>query len=120
SSPTDIEPVLRAVAQSAARLCDATDVVIRRVDGEIARAAVHIGPIPLPPQATAPRISDDWVGGSALIQRRTLHVAAKQTADGRWAWSDPETGAASWPLLVPSGAQRLLAVPMVREERAIG
>ena len=33
SSPTDIQPVLNAVAESAARLCDAPDAVIRRVDG---------------------------------------------------------------------------------------
>ena len=34
SSPTDIQPVLDAVAENAARLCDATDATIRRVDGE--------------------------------------------------------------------------------------
>ena len=33
SSPTDIQPVLDVVAENAARLCDATDAVIFRVDG---------------------------------------------------------------------------------------
>src|SRR6185295_8275311 len=33
SSPTNIQPVLDAVAESAARLCDATDAVIDQVDG---------------------------------------------------------------------------------------
>src|SRR5262245_24094251 len=34
SSPTDIQPVLDAVAENAARVCGATDAVILRVHGE--------------------------------------------------------------------------------------
>ena len=34
SSPTDIQPVLDAVAENAARLCDANDGLILRIDGE--------------------------------------------------------------------------------------
>ena len=34
SSPTDIQPVLDAVVESAARLCNATDGLIARVDGD--------------------------------------------------------------------------------------
>ena len=44
SSPTNIQPVLDAVAESAARLCAAPDCVIRLVDGETHRAVAHYGP----------------------------------------------------------------------------
>src|SRR5262245_14182367 len=37
SSPTDIRPVLDAVAENAARLCNATDALINRMDGNICR-----------------------------------------------------------------------------------
>ena len=46
SSPTDIQPVLDAVAENAARLCDASDAVIRLVEGKLLRLAAHHGPIP--------------------------------------------------------------------------
>src|SRR4029077_18802598 len=37
SSPTDIQPVLNAIAESAARLCSAKDAVIRLVEGSVLR-----------------------------------------------------------------------------------
>ena len=37
SSPTDIQPVLDVVAENAARLCDATDAIIRLVEGNVLR-----------------------------------------------------------------------------------
>ena len=38
SSPTDIQPVLDVVAENAARLCDADDASICRVDGDMLHA----------------------------------------------------------------------------------
>ena len=35
SSPTDVQPVLNIVAERAARLCDASDSQILRVDGDV-------------------------------------------------------------------------------------
>ena len=35
SSPTDVQPVLNVVAENAARLCDASDAIIFRADGDI-------------------------------------------------------------------------------------
>ena len=46
SSPTDIQPVLDVVAENAARLCDATDAVIHRIDGDKLRPVANYGPLP--------------------------------------------------------------------------
>ena len=46
SSPTDLQPVLDVVAESAARLCEADDALIRRLDGNVIRLVAHYGRIP--------------------------------------------------------------------------
>ena len=43
SSPTDVQPVLDVVAENAARLCDATDAVIHRIDGDKLRSGPVTG-----------------------------------------------------------------------------
>ena len=50
SSPTDIQPVLDAVAESAARLCDANDAQIGRVEGDFVRQWASYGTQPAPGQ----------------------------------------------------------------------
>ena len=43
SSPTDIQPVLDVIAHNAARLCEASSVVIHRFDGNVLRRALVMG-----------------------------------------------------------------------------
>src|SRR5256712_1268444 len=74
SSPTDIQPVLDAVAENAARLCDAEDVVIQRVEGDVLEPAAHFGSMPVTSDALTMPISSDWGVGRAVLERRTLHI----------------------------------------------
>ena len=74
-SPTDIQPVLDAVAQSAARLCDANNAVIHRVDGNFLRRVAVFGQLPTAgPIGAEAIIERGKMSGRAVIDRQTIHV----------------------------------------------
>jgi signal transduction histidine kinase len=74
SSPTDIQPVLDAVAENAARVCGASDAVIFRIDQDSLRNAATYGPLPKQtPEGFLP-LSRGSVTGRAVVDRRTVHV----------------------------------------------
>ena len=45
-SPTDVQPVLDAIVESAARVCGIDDVVLRLREGNVLVSRAHFGPIP--------------------------------------------------------------------------
>jgi GAF domain-containing protein len=113
SSPTDIQPVLEAVAASAARVCGATDAVILRVEGQETRRVAHSGAIPLIlPEMR--RITPGSPAGRAILECRSIHVHDAFDAD--FAREYPETAA----VVRDSGWRTILVVPLVREGVAIG
>src|SRR5262249_1573707 len=70
-SPTDIQPVLDAIVESAARVCGVDDVVLRlREDNAMVQRA-HFGPIPL----SGVKISIDDPRHHWMREHGTLHVA---------------------------------------------
>src|SRR6266850_182345 len=71
SSPTNIQPVLNAVTENAARLCDATDAQIRLVDGNMLQHVAAYGPMRATPSRV---ISRGFTGGRAIVDRRTIHI----------------------------------------------
>ena len=74
SSPTDIQPVLDVVAENAARLCDATDAVIHRIDGDKLRPVANYGPLPGRGGLESIPIDRDHIPARAIIDRQTLHI----------------------------------------------
>ena len=49
-SPTDVQPVLDAIVESAARVCGIDDVVLRLHEGNTMVPRAHFGPIPIRPR----------------------------------------------------------------------
>ena len=108
-SPTDLRPVMEAVAENAARLCDATDAQILRGDGETITLVASYGR--LPTITTEPRrISRRLVGGRAIIDRMTLHISDVRAVLDEF----PDSAT------VQLGVRTVLATPLLREGVAIG
>jgi signal transduction histidine kinase len=110
SSPTDVQPVLNVVAENAARLCDATDAVIHRIDGDNIRVVANYGPLPGQDRGLL-TIDRDSIPGRAIIERRTLHI------DDLAALPEHELRARFARTI---GVRTVLATPLLREGIPIG
>ena len=114
-SPTDIQPVLDAVAENAARLCGATYANIFRIDGDLLRIAASYGPVRTHTIARdrGVPISRGTVNGRAVIDRQLVHVydlAAELETEF------PQ----SKPYQQEIGFRTVLATPLLREGTPIG
>src|SRR5262249_46951585 len=110
SSPTDIQPVLDAVAENSARLCEAFDAQIYRVEGQDLRLVASFGSIPSSPTRA---ISRGWVTGRSVVDRRTTHVHDLA------AESDAEYGIGK-ETQRRAGHRTTLATPLLREGQPLG
>ena len=116
SSPTDLQPVMDVVAESAARFCGATDAAIWRLEGESLRLVATHGPLPLPvPIGGTIAASPRSVGGRAVRDGKTIHIEDFQAL--------PET---EYPETLerqrhaPSRTRTMLTTPLLREGVSIG
>jgi GAF domain-containing protein len=109
NSPTDLQPVLDAVAANAARLCEALDTVIRLRHGDELRLAAHHGPIPV--VDTIP-VARGLGAGRAVLERRTVHIH-----DG---WAEAAEFPEGREFARRLGFRTALTVPLLREGTAIG
>jgi GAF domain-containing protein len=113
SSPTELQSVLDMVGENAARLCDANNAVIFRLDGDVLHQVASYGGIPTTSHPSEGlRTSRDTVSGRAVCDRRTIHV--------------PDLAAESSEYPVGSrhakldGHRTTLATPLLREGTPIG
>jgi len=76
SSPTDLAPVLNAVAEKAARLCGADHVVVRLIQDGQSRVAAEFGDVNSSAsgaEAVVPLIRDAATAGAIVVRRRARH-----------------------------------------------
>jgi len=114
SSPTDIQPVLDAVAENAARLCDATDAQIRVVEGDFLRKMTSFGSMPTTQDIGEMRpFNRGDVAGRAIIDRQTIHI---HDITAEFDTEFPEAKS----LQQRTGTRTILAAPLLREGDPIG
>ncbi len=75
-NPTYVQPVLDAVAERAAKLCNSYDAAIVRIDGNIYRIVAHWGSVPLPEDNLLNGIplNRATVTGRAMLDKKTIHI----------------------------------------------
>ena len=114
SSPSDVKPVLEAVAERAARICDASDARIFLAEGDQMRHTAGFGNVPMPVKLgdTIP-IERGTVAGRAILDRAPVHLEDMAAAPRE----EYPTGR---DLQERSGFRTILAVPLMREDRALG
>src|SRR5262245_42932800 len=113
SSPTDLQPVMDVVAESAARICDATDCVIMSVVGENFHRVAQYGRLAAPALGVPIPISRGLPGGLAVLERRTIHID-DIAAEIETKYPDARS------LQQEASSRTLLATPLLRESAAIG
>src|SRR4051812_12306951 len=84
-SPTDLQSVLDAVAENAARVCHAADALILRTEAEGARIVAAYGSIPRLAIGARLPVSADSPLGPIVLGRQTIHVPDTEAmADTEW------------------------------------
>jgi two-component system, NtrC family, sensor kinase len=107
-SASDVTRVFDAIARSAARLCEAFDVIVLRVDGDVLRLVAHYGPMPAGDVA----LHHGTLGGRTVTEQRLIHIEDLQHEIGEY----PEGGAVAREWRV----RTTLSVPLLKEGAAIG
>jgi GAF domain-containing protein len=113
SSPTDVDPVLKAIVESARELCEANDAVALLKDGENLRFSAHSGPIAVKHDRWP--INRNWTAGRAFVDQKPVHVHDMLSEEG-----------AEFPVARAMGQttgstiHTVLSVPLLRGDESIG
>jgi two-component system NtrC family sensor kinase len=111
SSPTDVMPVLKAIVESACRLCEASDAYVAVKDGSDLVFQTHHGSIPV--AWTRRPLNRQWPAGRAVIDGKPVHLhdimarEGDEFPDGR-------------DIARRDGAHSVLTVPLMREGESVG
>jgi len=112
TSPTDVQPVLDALVESAGRLCQAADTFLLLIERDQLRTVAGHGPGYLGNPGLSYSINRGWVTGRAVVDMQAVHVEDLVGAE------------AEFPLGVEIAARfghrTALALPLLRQGMAIG
>ena len=112
-SNSPIQSVLDAVAENAARLCDANNVEIFRLENNLLRLAASYGEIPVVITAyQGVPVNRDTVTGRAACDRQTTHVHDLAAEEGEYPVGSSNAKR--------EGHRTTLATPLLREGTTIG
>ncbi len=111
SSPTDVQPVLKAIVESACEVCEADDAVVILREGDELTTEAHHGLIPTVWQRRP--TTRDFAAGRAVIDRTSVHVRDVLAPE-----ADDFSG--SRELALRSNVRTVLAVPLLREGDSVG
>ena len=81
-SPTDVQPVLDAIVESAARVCGIDDVVLRLREGTLWFRGLIL--VPYPSSASRSVLMSHSFAGCASMARSTFPMSARRTISQRW------------------------------------
>ena len=109
----DLQSILDATATNAAKLCDAVDAAVWRVDGDVLRLAAHFGSIPmLHALGDTDSIDRSTATGRAVVERQTIHVHDMVAAQAEFPRAQMRG--------VITGTRTTLAAPLLRDGNVIG
>src|SRR5438128_2761609 len=111
-SPTEVGPVLAAVAESAARLCAAVDAIILSTEGPMMRRVAHFGDIASVSDVRL--VTRDTPSGRAIVERQIIHIEDILEEFARGEYLEARA------LQEGSGFRTVLVVPLMREGAVIG
>ena len=111
--PSELQAVLDAVAENAARLCDANNARIWRLEDNRLRIAAAYGEISAKSHGREGLpVNRETVTGRATCDRRTIHVHDLAAADGNYPVGSKQVN--------DEGYRTTLATPLLREASPIG
>jgi PAS domain S-box-containing protein len=110
-SPTDVIPVLTAVAKAALKFCGARDAQVALRDGDTWSVAAHEGPIGA--LRGTRRLNRQTAPGRAMVDGEVVQIGDLQSAEGDEFQEARELGARL-------GFRSALAAPLLRDDVPIG